>query len=86
MEKYKDSSGNSGVLEYEIHPRSIGILFRGEEFIYIYDYESPGKEAVEKMKALAKEGRGLSTYISQHVRANYARKLIYKYNQKLRDF
>jgi hypothetical protein len=42
---------------------------------YDYDYRHPGREHVETMKRLAEEGRGLSTYISQHVRKNYARKL-----------
>jgi hypothetical protein len=42
---------------------------------YLYNYDKPGRRHVEKMKAIAKEGKGLSTYINKYVRNNYALKL-----------
>jgi WYL domain-containing protein len=39
---------------------------------YLYNYEKPGKKHVEKMKALALKGEGLSTYINKYVRDSYA--------------
>jgi hypothetical protein len=38
---------------------------------YKYTYASAGKENVEKMKVLAIEGKGLSTFIQQHVKDMY---------------
>lgn len=74
MKTYKNLSGESGVAAYEIGKTYIKIKFAGESGIYTYDYKRPGKTEVEQMKALAVKGQGLSTYISQHVRTNYASK------------
>jgi hypothetical protein len=43
--------------------------------VYLYDYESAGRICIEEMKRLAVAGRGLATYISQHVKKNYAAKI-----------
>jgi hypothetical protein len=72
MKTYKNLSGDSGVVAYEIGKTFIKIKFEGESGIYTYDYKRPGKHDVEQMKALAVKGEGLSTYISREVRANYA--------------
>jgi hypothetical protein len=74
MKTYKNLSGNSGVVAYEAGRTYIKIKFEGESGIYIYDYKRPGKQAVEKMKALALKGEGLSTYISQEVGTNFSSK------------
>lgn len=74
MNKYKSLQGKSGVEAYEIGENSIRIRFQGGE-TYLYNEEKPGKLKVEKMKKLAESGSGLSTYISQQVRGNYAEKL-----------
>lgn len=74
MKTYKNLSGNSGVVAYEIGKNFISIKFEGESGIYTYDYTRPGREAVEHMKALALKGEGLSRFISEYVRTNYARK------------
>jgi hypothetical protein len=71
---YKDRSGNSGVRFYAIGPTFICVWFddgRG----YEYNNTKAGKRHVDEMKRLAEEGRGLATYINQHVRGNYVRKL-----------
>lgn len=72
MERYKNLSGEGGVSFYHIGDDYIDLQFRDAK-IYTYDYQRPGKIHVEKMKALAKKGKGLSTYINKHVRENYAR-------------
>lgn len=74
METYRDLSHASGVTGYEIGRDFIDVRFRRGE-TYRYDYASAGKPHIEEMKRLARAGRGLSTYISQHVRDDYARKI-----------
>jgi hypothetical protein len=49
------------------------VQFIGGE-TYLYTYESTGADAVELMKTLAVQGRGLSTFISQSVKGAYATK------------
>jgi hypothetical protein len=71
MEKYKNKSGNSGVTHYEIGNDFIKIKFENNPEIYTYNYQIPGSSAVEKMKALAKDGEGLSTFITQEVKDDY---------------
>ena len=74
MPRYRNLSGDSGVVAYKIAADSITLTFvNGDE--YLYSYLMPGRVAVEHMKTLAKSGKGLSTFVSQHVRDNYERKL-----------
>ena len=74
MPRYKNLSGHSGVVAYEIAPDSIALTFvNGDR--YLYSVDRPGRADVDRMKAFAKAGRGLSTFVSQHVRGNYDRKL-----------
>lgn len=73
MEKYRNLSGRSGVESFQIGMDFIRVRFSGDPTIYVYDYEKPGSDDVEQMKILAIGGRGLSTYISQHVRSQYSR-------------
>lgn len=72
MKRYQNRSGNSGVVAYEAGDSFIRIRF-AEGALYTYSYQSAGKAKVEKMKALAGEGKGLATYISQHVKDAYDR-------------
>ncbi|HTJ11924.1 MAG TPA: hypothetical protein VL547_07860 [Dinghuibacter sp.] len=74
MQRYKNLQGNSGVRAFVIGADYIKVGFATGE-TYVYDYRQPGKDDVENMKALALKGRGLSTYISTHVRERYAKKL-----------
>jgi hypothetical protein len=73
VEPYRNLSGNSGIEAFEVHDRSIIVRFTSGP-AYVYDYDRPGGAHVERMKGLAREGRGLSTYISQHVRDAFASK------------
>ena len=70
MERYANLAGDSGVVAYEPGPDFIRVQFIGGE-TYLYTYESAGAEAVERMKTLAEQGRGLSTFISRTVKGAY---------------
>ncbi|MCA1247224.1 hypothetical protein [Massilia sp. MS-15] len=74
MHRYRNTSGESGVLAYDIGQDSITIQFQGGER-YLYTERSAGAENIARMQELAREGRGLSTFVSQHIRSRYARKL-----------
>ena len=74
MPRYARLSGDAGVVSYESTRDSITLTFvNGDR--YLYTHARPGRAAVERMKALAEAGRGLSTFVSQHVREAYERKL-----------
>ena len=71
MEIYKNKSGDAGVKTFETGPDFIKVRFRDSSKIYKYSYTSPGKEHVEHMKILARQGAGLTTYISQNVKSKF---------------
>lgn len=74
MERYKNHSNESGVVAFEIGRGSITVKFiNGEK--YLYTDKSAGAQNIALMQKLAKDGAGLSTFISQHVHDRYARKL-----------
>jgi hypothetical protein len=72
---YANSAGDSGISNYEITGSAIILEFVDAKYRYVYDDIKPGPEHVKAMKALAKQGRGLATYINQHVGSSYARKV-----------
>ena len=74
MKRYRATSGNAGVTAFWDGKDFIKIQFQ-DGSIYLYDYNVPGKEDVEEMKRLASLGKGLTTYINQHVRNRYATRL-----------
>lgn len=74
MKRYANLSGASGVVAYAIAPGSITLRFQ-DGGTYLYDASAPGAAAVAEMQRLAIGGRGLSSYVSRHVRERYARKL-----------
>lgn len=73
MERYRDLSGNSGVDSFECGTDWIRVRFKSGG-TYVYDRLTPGLHHIERMKALAQAGDGLATYITQHVRQNFARR------------
>lgn len=73
MTPYKNLSGDSGVVAYEIRSSAIHVQFKRGP-IYVYNDVVPGHDHVEEMKRLALKGEGLSTYISKHVRKQFAAK------------
>src|SRR4051812_27733418 len=66
----------SGVTAFKIFDEGILIKFNDDKRLYLYDYEKPGLEDVEKMKAIALQGKKLSTHISQQVKLNYSDKFV----------
>jgi hypothetical protein len=74
MEKYGNVDRASGVKAYEIGHHSITLEFSDGD-VYVYTYQSAGKEVVEEMIKLAQEGKGLNSFISKRVRAAYAEKI-----------
>ena len=75
LQHYRDRSGHSGVTQYQHGADFIVVRFRGG-VEYRYGRLNPGQHHVDRMKALAIAGRGLGTYISQHVRALYESKKV----------
>jgi hypothetical protein len=71
--RYQNLDGDSGVEAYELGTDFIDVQFRNG-VTYRYDHTAPGDLHVRRMKQLAIDGRGLSSYISRHVRDAYARK------------
>lgn len=64
----------SGVAAYACGPGWIDLRFhRGGT--YRYDDDRPGAAHVREMRRLAALGQGLNTYVNQHVRDRYARRL-----------
>lgn len=73
MKRYGNLSGNSGVVAYERLADSIGVEFQ-DGWKYLYTRQSVGAVDLATMHRLADAGRGLSTFIAQHVHAAYVRK------------
>ena len=73
MHRYSEDGHDTGVSAYTFDDHSITVLFN-EGWYYLYDEEKPGSRHIRKMKELAKQGSGLSTYISRYVRENYHKK------------
>lgn len=69
LEKYKSVHGKSGVTHYEISDTAITVIFK--DTAYRYSYVRPGRHHVEIMKELARQGYGLSTYISRNINDDY---------------
>ena len=74
MQRYGNQSRESGVVAYDIDAGRIVVQFRNGDR-YLYTEDSAGAANLATMQALARSGRGLSTFISQHVHDRYARKL-----------
>jgi len=73
VKRYKNLSGDSGVVAYEIEADSIEVQFI-DGLIYRYSYASTGASRVEQMKVLAVAGQGLSSFIARYIRDDYESK------------
>lgn len=73
MQRYKNLSGQSGVVAYELGADSIRVKFK-DGFVYLYTARSSGSLHIRNMQQLASDGEGLNSYISRHVREYYASK------------
>ncbi len=70
MERYANLNGNSGVVAFEIGKTWIKVQFvTGSP--YTYSYQKAGEKHVEMMKILAREGRGLNSYITRNCKYSY---------------
>jgi hypothetical protein len=74
MQRYKNLSGESGVVAFDIGDRSITVKFTGGDR-YLYTEDSAGVSNIAEMQRLARLGRGLCSFISRVIRNRYARKL-----------
>ena len=75
MTPYRNLSGSSNVVSFEITEDSIHVVFKsGTHRNYLYNYVRPGQAMVDRMKNLAAQGAGLNSYISTTVKSNFAKK------------
>lgn len=73
MKRYRNVSGDSGVVAYELGADSIAVKFVDGR-TYLYTAASAGAGNIAAMQQLAKAGRGLSTFISRVVKERYAQR------------
>ena len=73
--EYKSRNPDAGVRNFEILPDGIILEFTDRKSRYLYNSRKPGRMHLQNMKRLALAGDGLTTYVNQHVRENYAAKL-----------
>jgi hypothetical protein len=73
MARYQNLGG-PGIRAYEIEADSMTIQF-SDGSVYVYTYQSAGRENIEQMKALALAGQGLDNFIKRRARNAYAAKL-----------
>lgn len=72
MVLYRNLGGNSNIHAFLIGTEFIDVQFNGGK-IYRYSYYSAGKEKVEQMKRLARQGQGLNSYIMKYAKYDYER-------------
>ncbi len=70
MEPYRGRTRRGGVIAFQILPDAIDVEF-DSGWVYHFSYTKPGPARVEHMKALARDGRGLSTFISKFVKNRF---------------
>ena len=70
MKPYGSPGRDTSIVAYEEGADFIRVEFRNDG-VYLYDRERPGPLHVERMKQLARAGRGLSTFISQRVQREH---------------
>lgn len=73
-ENYRGLSRNSGVSAFELGIDSIKVYFKNGT-IYLYDNRRTGNQNIQRMKSLAKKGKGLNTLINKNLKNRFAKKL-----------
>lgn len=73
MQLYSDNA-KAGVHLYETGVDYIIIRFHNASYDYKFTYESAGKVAIEVMKKMAEQRKGLSTFISTQVKDKFESK------------
>jgi hypothetical protein len=74
VQRYKNLSGDSGVVRYQLREGAVLVQF-SDGSLYEYTNESAGGDAIATMHRLAVAGRGLCSFISTTVREKYSRKI-----------
>lgn len=74
MIRYKNLSGDSKVVRYQIAKDAVTIRF-ADCSVYIYTNQSADHDTISKMKTLAPAGKGLGTFIDANVKDRFARKI-----------
>ncbi|MBI3550775.1 MAG: hypothetical protein HY078_17200 [Elusimicrobia bacterium] len=72
--RYKNLSGDSKVVGYEIAKDSVTVRFT-DCSVYRYSNQSAAPENIGKMKELAAAGKGLGTFITTKLKDRFARKV-----------
>jgi len=72
--RYRNQGGHSTVVAYALMPDAIAVQFNDGR-VYLYSHDCPGRRHVSRMKAIAREGHGLATYINRHVGNRFAARL-----------
>lgn len=73
LRRYANHSGDSGVEAFALRDDAVLVRFRNNPRVYVYSVASAGAAHVMAMASRAAAGRGLATYISQHVADGYER-------------
>ena len=75
MQPYRNLSGKSGVVAFEIGDDFVSVVFQGDPLAYVYSASQIPPAKIARMKALALAGRGLASFISRNadVRDAYTR-------------
>jgi hypothetical protein len=69
--RYPNLGGHSPVAAFALLPDGIELQFNDGRIV-LYNHDCPGRKHVSRMKVLAREGRGLGTYITRHVGNRFA--------------
>ena len=72
--KYKNLSGDSKVVKFEIKKDAMTVRF-ADHTVYRYTNQTAGPENISKMKVLANAGKGLGTFINANVKDRFLRKI-----------
>ena len=72
--RYKNLSGDSKVLRYEITKDVVTVEFKNNS-VYNYSNQSTDPATIAKMKTLATAGKGLGTFIEANVKNRFMRKI-----------
>lgn len=71
MTRYLNRFGDSGVVAYDLPPDAIMVKFRNSLQVHLYSHTHTGAGHASCMKRLVRAGKGVTTYISQHLHDHY---------------
>ncbi len=72
--RYKNLSGDSKVVRYEVTKDVLTVQFK-DNSVYNYSNQSAGPANIGKMKTLATAGKGLGTFIETNLKDRFMRKI-----------